>query len=90
MREYVNMTMSGLTLIGTVAFHASKKTAPDQVAVYERLAAIDWRRDNPTWQETGFIKVLVGLNGETRYDVTRSRTEIDATAEILLRQCGVK
>ena len=88
--KYVNMTMSGLTLIGMVAFHASKKSGFEQEEVYKKLAAIDWLRNNPVWQKTGFIKVLVGPTGEQRFDVTRSRTEIDATAEILLRECGVK
>jgi len=88
--RYVNLTMSGLTVIGMVGFHASQKTPAEQISIYEKLAAMDWRRSNPEWQTTGFIKQLSGPNGEPRYDVTRSRTEIDATANFILAKLGLR
>jgi DGQHR domain-containing protein len=88
--RYVNLTMSGLVVIGTVGHYAWTHTTPDQqVEIYKRLAAVNWSRVNPMWQETGFIK-KVGKDGTYKYDVTRSRTEIDAAAERLMAFCAIQ
>lgn len=88
--KYVNLTMTGLTVIGIVGFHASKKSPAEQVEIYKKLAAIDWRRDNPDWLATGLIKQLpVPKRGRTT-DVTRSRTDIEATAAFVMERCGLE
>jgi len=88
--KYVNLTMSGLVVLGTVAHYAwTHKTPEEQAEIYKHVAALDWGRTNPLWQETGFVKKIEKEGEEPKYDVTRSRTEIDATAARIMDICEV-
>ncbi len=78
--RYVNLSMSGLVVLASIGHYASTyKSAEEQVEIYKRVASLDWSRTVPMWQETGFIKRIDTEDGEPKYDVTRSRTELDAT-----------
>lgn len=86
--KYVNLTMSGLAVLGSVGHYAwTHKNPSEQTEIYKRVAALDWSRANPVWQETGFIKKVDVENGGPKYDVTRSRTDIDATAALIKETC---
>jgi len=90
-RADVNLTMSGLVMLGTVAHYAwTHKTPEEQVEIYKHVAALDWSQTNPLWQETGFVKKIEKEGTDPKYDVTRSRTEIDATAARIMDICEVR
>ncbi|WP_405135725.1 DNA sulfur modification protein DndB [Nocardia sp. NBC_01388] len=50
-QQYMNMTATGLVVIGRVAYEIRKSPNPDwRLAQYRRLATeIDWRRNAPIW-----------------------------------------
>lgn len=88
--RYVNLTMSGLTVLAMIGHYAwTRKTVDEQVEIYKRVAELDWSRTAPLWQETGFVKKTGGEGTEAKYDITRSRTEIEATVERIKEICQI-
>jgi hypothetical protein len=90
-QQYVNLTMAGLYILGSISHHVTTAGLPEreQVAAYEKVAALDWRRGNPLWRSTGFVKEVRNADGTTTLDVTRARSEIEVTVERVMEICAL-
>ncbi|MEI7866125.1 MAG: DNA sulfur modification protein DndB [Chthoniobacterales bacterium] len=50
--KYLNLTASGLGIIGQVAFEINKRDEGERIRLYEALAKLDWKRNAQMWQGT--------------------------------------
>lgn len=99
-QECVNLTMSGLVVLGTIGHYVTKggMSSQGQVTAYEKVAKLNWRRDDPLWRATGFVKEVLNNDGtpqltETgapKLDVTRAGTDIEQTVARVMEVCDIR
>jgi DNA sulfur modification protein DndB len=78
--KYLNLTASGLAVIGQVAFEMNKRPDAERRPFYHRLATeIDWKRSGPLWQGN----VVQGDKLAT------NRFAVDGATEAVKRQLGL-
>ncbi|MCO1576361.1 DNA sulfur modification protein DndB [Crossiella sp. SN42] len=80
--SHVNMTATGLVIIGRVAWEINKLSSEqERVAKYVELAqAIDWRRDAPIWDGN-----VVAAGGK----IVTLRGPVDTAARKVMAQLGI-
>lgn len=82
--KYINMTATGLVIIGRVAHEINKQfvSSEERENAYRRLATeIDWQRSGPCWQGT----IIVG--GDR---VLTNRAPVNLAAQRVMVQLGLK
>lgn len=81
-RDYINMTATGLVIIGRVAFEINKAIdAAERLAKYTELATkIDWRRNGEIWQNT-----IVTKDGK----IVTNRGPVNLAANRVKEQLGL-
>ncbi len=86
-RDYINMTATGLVLIGRAAYEINKlRSESERLAKYEELATkIDWRRDAEIWQGN----IIIPADGEERGKIVTLRGSVSAAAEKVLKRLGL-
>jgi DGQHR domain-containing protein len=81
--KYINMTATGLVIIGRVAHEINKKFADhdDRASMYKRLATeIDWERSGKCWQGT-----IIATGGR----MLTNRAPVNLAAQAVMRQLGL-
>ncbi|MFD7655859.1 DNA sulfur modification protein DndB [Actinosynnema sp. NPDC059797] len=89
-RDYINMTATGLVLIGRAAYEINKfKDEAVRLAKYEELATkVDWRRDAPIWQ--GNIIISNPENTDEPGKIVTLRRAVNMAGDRVLDVIGLK
>ena len=84
---YINMTATGLVLIGRAAYEINKiKDEAQRVAKYEELATkINWRRDAAIWQGN----IILPSDGDEIGKIVTLRRAVNTAAQKVLEELGL-
>lgn len=86
-RDYINMTATGLVLIGRAAYEINKiGDEAKRLVKYEELATkIDWRRDADIWQGN----IIIPSEEDERGKIVTLRGSVNLAAQEVLQRLGL-